>query len=108
MISGAQLAALDHNHNIDRPQVHKNIKEGIPIPRFKISYSKPSKRFVAKKVKTEKSYHYLRDIASDIYYRSQSNNEKDRASRKRSICIAPIERPDREEIIELHTKYSRM
>lgn len=82
MISGVQLAALDHNHNIDRPQVNKNIKEGIPIPRFKISYSKPSKRFVAKKVKTEKSYHYLRDIASDNYYRSQSTNEEDRARRK--------------------------
>ena len=89
----------------------KKNKEGKFVPRFKIAFSKPSKRFVAKKVKKAKNYNFLNVIKRDIYYRSfdRRKEEKEvRLARKRSLFVAPRERPDREVVIEICEKYSRM
>lgn len=77
------------------------------VPRFKIAYSKVSKRFTAKKVKTEKSYNFLRVIIKDSYDRA-CTKQKDKQKRKRRLFVTPTERPERNNIIEQSTKYSRL
>ncbi|KAI4826949.1 hypothetical protein KUCAC02_030379, partial [Chaenocephalus aceratus] len=54
----ARLAALDHNHNIDREQAQT--KKGAL--QFKLQYSKPAGGYVVKAMKTPKSYNFRREI----------------------------------------------
>ena len=84
----------------------KKKKEGSYTPRFKISWHRYSKRFVAKKVKEKKSYQFLRDIALGAYFRAVDHETDGRLARKR-VFVTPIERPNREEIIKSN-KLSRM
>ena len=77
------------------------------IPRFKVAYSKVSKRFVAKRVKTEKSYNFMRQIALKSYYRAVDSEKYDqtkRLARKRALFVAPKERPCNSEVIEENNK----
>lgn len=106
MEAGVKLAALDHNLNIKRNQATKTTKEGSAIPRFKIAYHRYSKRFVAKKVLTEKSYSFLRNIAVEGYFKALDRQGSKQKGRKR-LFITPVDRPDRNETIESSTKYSR-
>lgn len=80
-------------------------------PIFRIAYSKPTKRFVAKKEKVAKDYNYLVDILGNIITRVEENRKvttEKRSKRKLSLTVAPSEREDREVIIEQSTKYSRL
>ena len=52
----------------------KKQKEGHLKQRLKISWHRWSKKFVAKAVKTQKSYQFLRLIALGAYYRAVDND----------------------------------
>jgi len=109
MISGVKLAAMDHNYNVGREQATKK-KEGNNVKRFAIAYSKASKKFTAKKIKVDKSYKFLKDIAVNSYYRAvdgEKLSKEARQSRKRTLFVAPEERPDRDTIIKKSIEYSR-
>ena len=90
------------------------MREGQPILRYKIAYSKPTKTFTAKKVKTAKSYTYLAGIIGGVLNRvskqrkiSKSRRNK-RSKLKLQLFVAPRERPEREEIISKAEKFSRL
>ena len=77
---------------------------------FSVAYFKVSHRFVAKKIKVAKKYDFLKDIAVSSYYRTVDGNKlskERRLSRKRSLFIAPAERPARDEIIRASCEFSR-
>ena len=85
--------------------------EGEMIPKFRIAYSKPTKRFVAKRVKKAKDYSYLKVILNKVIERAGKHNkvsDKKRKKRKLPTTIAPRERPARADTIERCTKYSRL
>ena len=101
------LAALDHNLNINRG-FKSGLKEGKHVGRFKIAYHTYSKRFVAKKVRKEKSYDFLRGIAVNCFYSAMDEKRPRVKSNRKRLFVTPAERPPREEIIEQSTKYSRL
>ncbi|XP_078365926.1 uncharacterized protein LOC144650142 [Oculina patagonica] len=68
MIVGTMLPALDHNFNVNRPQALIQTGESQGEPRFKISWSKVSKRFSAEPVLEKKSYHYLEDMLEAAFH----------------------------------------
>ena len=90
----------------------KGTSEETAIPRFRIAYSKPTKRFVAKSVKKPKSYAYLRTILNKVIKRAEDHrkvSDRKRMNRKLPlVSIAPQERPIRAETIEKSTKMSRL
>ncbi|KAK5903895.1 hypothetical protein CgunFtcFv8_007639 [Champsocephalus gunnari] len=63
-----RLAALDHNHNIDREQAQT--KKGAL--QFKLQYSKPAAGYVVKEMKTPKSYNFRREIMVGVVERCLS------------------------------------
>lgn len=63
-----RLAALDHNHNIDREQAQT--KKGAL--QFKLQYSKPAGGYVVKAMKTPKSYNFRREIMVGVVERCLS------------------------------------
>ena len=74
---------------------------------FRITYSKPNKRFIVKVVKEEKSYTYLHYIIRKIIVRAETKkkaSKRNRLKRQLQLQIAPYERSDREEIISDSTK----
>ena len=74
-------------------------------------YSKVTKRFIASKVKVDKSYSFMRNIAEASYFRAVDSNKRtsiERDSRKRELFVAPEEKPDRDETIANSLKYSRL
>ena len=85
----------------------KKSREGDHKPRFKISWHRYSKRFVAKKVMVAKKYDFLRNIALESYYRAIDSEKCQKQKRKRKH-VTPRERPERDETIEKTLKCSRM
>ena len=77
------------------------------MPQFKIAFTKRTRRFTASKVRKAKSYKFMKDIASNVYFRAVDRERasiEDRATRKRKLFVAPKERPDRDTIIAEATK----
>lgn len=104
---------MDHNLNVNRKQAtyRKKNAEGHYVPKYRVRYSKATKRFTALKVKVDKSYNFMRRIAEASYFRavhSERRNKTDADSRKRDFCVAAEERPSRVETVENTTKYSRV
>ena len=83
------------------------MKEGVVIPKYGITWHCWSKKFVAKKIKTEKSYQFLRDIALETYYNAINGVKEPLPLQKRKF-VTPTERPGRKRIIESTVKRSRM
>ena len=86
-------------------------EEGDIKPLFKIAYSKPNKRFVAKSVKEEKNYDHVKFILKKILTRvncGKNSNRRIGMKRQLSLKIAPKERPSREDIIDSSIKYKRI
>lgn len=107
MIASTQLAALDHNNNVNRDQKYK-VKEE---PQFCVAYSKANKRFVAKAVKNERNYDYIKEIVTEIIKRSAEETKatrKKRLKRQSTLQIAPLERPSREEVIQKSTSFKQI
>ena len=93
-----------------KAETKKRNKEGKAVKRFSIAYSKSTKKFVAKKIKVEKSYDFLKEIGVKSYYRAIDRDKMDkdlRQSRKRSLFVAPCDRPSRDIIIKKLIEYSR-
>ena len=85
------LAAMDHNLNLDRGN-KTQIKEGQSIPRFKIAWHRYSKRFVAKAVKNNKSYEFLRKIAVNCYFKALGGEENRPQNSRKRLFVTPAER----------------
>ena len=67
------------------------MREGQPILRYKIAYSKPTKTFTAKKVKTAKSYTYLAGIIGGVLNRVSKQRKISKSRRnKRSKAEATV------------------
>ena len=81
------------------------------MPKFRIRYSKATKRFTASKVKVDKSYDFMKCIIKESYLRaldSEKRTKEEVDSRKRQHFVAPEERPGRHITIEDRVKCSRM
>lgn len=86
-------------------------EEGNSIPLFSLSYSKPTKRHVAKAVKENKTENYLHHIVRKVVKRAQLERKissKRRAKRQLSLKVAPNCEESREKIIENSVKYKRL
>lgn len=81
MLASTALAILDHNLNVDRKQAHyrKKNSEGKYVPKFRIRYSKATKRFTASKVKVEKSYRFMKTILKAAYFRAVDSEKRSQA-----------------------------
>ena len=78
---------------------------------YKVAYSKVNKRFVAKVVKEDKNFDYIRYIFRKVLKRVQESKRSSRRNgtkRQRMLKRAPEERPSREEVIENSEKYRRI
>ena len=62
MVPRTQLAILDHNNNVGRPQTVDDDGGG----RYKIVFPKATKCWVAKPIYEPKSYLYRRELLSEI------------------------------------------
>ena len=76
-------------------------------PRFKISWSKVSKRFGAEPVLEKKSYEYLEDMLQAAFHLAASGIKPAPKVKDRSSVMAPAERPSRKEIIDTRRRLSR-
>lgn len=76
-------------------------------PRFKISWSKVSKRFGAEPVLEKKSYDYLEDMLKAAFHLAASGTKPVARVKDRCGIMAPKERPSRKEIIETREQLSR-
>jgi hypothetical protein len=80
-------------------------------PLFSISYSKPTKRHVAKIIKEQKREEYLHCITRKVIKRAdkrQKISTKKRAKRQLQLKVAPNSEESREQIIDNSTKYKRL
>lgn len=102
-----QLAAIDHNYHVGRKQAVTRTGR----PRFSIVYPKSfsgKRKWVAKTVKTEKDYPYRDDMMKDVVNLRVLKLRKKCAKLptvKRNT--APIDRPDKEEVIRQTRQYTR-
>ncbi|XP_052788440.1 uncharacterized protein LOC128223186 [Mya arenaria] len=62
MIARTHLAALDHNHNVNRAQATVKTGSRKGEKRFKTEFSKLSKSWIAKKMYEKKTYEYLENL----------------------------------------------
>lgn len=84
------------------------LKEGKYVPRFKIAWDKHTKKFTASKVKIAKNYSFMKEITDNLYFRAIDREKAERKVRKRKLFVRPSERPEREDIIENSTKFTRL
>lgn len=107
MICRTQLAAIDHNHNVGRPQA----KTSAGVPRYSIVCPKvhtKNRKWVAKPIMEAKDYQFREEMMRDVIVMRTHGLPKSRAVLpvvKQNI--APVERPDKAEVIARSTRYSR-
>ncbi|XP_044172506.1 uncharacterized protein LOC114961035 [Acropora millepora] len=104
---GTMLAALDHNFNVNRPQAVIQTGESQGEPRFKISWSKVSKRFGAEPVLEQKNYEYLEDMLQAALQLAASGTKATPRIKNRNSIMTPEQRPSRQEIIDTRKRLSR-
>lgn len=99
-----QLAALDHNHNVDRDLAKD--KDDNPIVRQ--VFSKARKDWILRQVYDKKQYGYLDELLTKIIARRHDVTVRmdESTVTKPRKNIATTERPDRQCAIQ--QKYSRM
>ena len=76
-------------------------------PRFKISWSRVTKRFGAEPVLEKKSYKYLEDMLQAALLLASSGTRLALTIKDKSSVMAPTERPSRREIINTRQRLSR-
>uniref|UniRef100_H2XNU8 Uncharacterized LOC100182771 n=2 Tax=Ciona intestinalis TaxID=7719 RepID=H2XNU8_CIOIN len=103
----SMLAALDHNHNVTRPQAIFKSGENEGEPRYKILWSRVHKKFTAKEVKCEKDHSYLFKMLTDIKIAVDQGNIDEAYEAAMVSIAAPTDKPDRNCIIEKTKKLSR-
>ena len=78
---------------------------------FKIAYSKPNKWFVAKSVKEQKNYEYVKYIFRKIIKwvnAGKRSSRKNTPKRQLSLLVAPRERPSKGEKVDRSHKNKRI
>lgn len=102
MVARTQLAILDHNANVNRSQaeVKKGANEGEK--RFKVLCPKQRKNWVAKQVKTPKSYAYISEMMEDVLACKEGKKLKKYKPAKQAKCIAQTPKPPKQEVIDRH------
>ena len=101
MIARTQLAALDHNNNVDRSQATTAHEQ----KRYKAVFPKAKKQWIATPIIEPKSYGYLNDMLVAVLERStphKSLKTKKAYPPQDSIPpnIATCPRPPKETVIE--------
>ncbi|XP_052767015.1 uncharacterized protein LOC128207876 [Mya arenaria] len=99
MIARTQLAALDHNHNVNRAQATVKTGSRKGEKRFRTEFSKLSKSWIAKKMYEKKSYEYL-----EILMEKTLETEKLNCTRPNRRSLPPNisrnEKPRKEIIVQ--------
>ena len=95
MYARTQLAVLDHNSGVGRE--HAKTKSGEH--RYKVTYSKISADWVAKKIMAQKDKTFLKDILSSIWEVSKSPQIEIEKTPKN---LATIDNPGKEAVIQRH------
>lgn len=75
--------------------------------RYKIKWSKVTKKFTAQPVLEKKNYDYLNNIMANALANMKSTKKTPTVVKARS-CMAPLERENRNVIIERTMKYCRL
>ena len=96
MQSRLQLAALDHNHNVDRDLAED--KHGQPV--LKQVFAKARKSWILRNVYTKKEYTYLDEILCKIIMRRRDKNVTMAQPASQLKCpvassIATVPKPDK-------------
>jgi hypothetical protein len=101
MLARIQLAALDHNHNIDRE--HATTTDGRK--RYKVVYPKATKTWVAKPIAKPKNYNYIDDIVSSVIQKRSIETQPLREHKAQHppvplpMNISGCQKPPKEEVI---------
>ena len=101
MLARIQLAALDHNHNVDREQA----TTASGSKQYKVVYPKATKKWVAKPIAEPKKYNYLQEIVSSVIQKRLAETQP--LSKHKAQCppvslpmnISGCEKPPKEEVI---------
>ena len=104
MVARTQLAALDHNYNLNRSQaVISNENDGVGEERYKVVFPKGLKDWVAKPVLKDKSYEFFNDLMYDVVT-SKLEKRHDSLVLPQNIPrnIAPKTRPEKSVVISRH------
>ena len=68
MVARTQLAALDHNYNLNRSSENENDEVGEE--RHKVVFPKGRKDWVAKPFLNDKSYEFVNDLMYDVLHQN--------------------------------------
>ena len=111
MVARTQLAVLDHNTNTGREQAKITKGDNKGQKKYKLVFPKGQKKWVAKPIKTGKSFSFVEDLMEAVVSIKNDTDEKDTSDSDDedttwAPCIpnniAPIPRPSREEVIAAH------
>ena len=111
MVARTQLAVIDHNSNTGRKQATVTRGKNKGNKKYKLVFPKRQKKWVAKPVKTRKSYSFVEDLMEAVFsFEDTKTDDKDTTDDEDNTTtpasipknIAPIPRPSREEIITAH------
>ena len=111
MVARTHLAVIDHNSNTGRKQATVTRGKNKGNIKYKLVFPKGQKKWVAKPVKTRKSYSFVEDLMEAVFsFEDTKTDDKDTTDDEDNTTtpatisknIAPIPRPSREEIITAH------
>ena len=103
MMARTQLAVLDHNNHLGRTQA--STKDGRL--KQKISHSKVSGNWSAKKVMEKKDYEYLQEMLQNVHLSVKGNLKVSLPSIiKLPKNIAKTPRPSKEELLKHNSRFS--
>ena len=102
MVARTQLAILDHNANVNRSQAE--VKQGANKgeKRYNVLCAKQRKNWVAKELKTPKTYGYVGEMMEDVLACKEGKKLKKYKPPKQAKCIAPTPKPPKQEVIDRH------
>ena len=103
MQMGAYLTALDNNFNTWRTQDVIKSGEDAGKPMYKVAWRKPSKTFIAWRVYQKKHYEYLGIMMNSVHKKATFGVRRKSAKQ----VMAPVERCERQEIIERAKEFAR-
>ncbi|XP_028414363.1 uncharacterized protein LOC114537519 [Dendronephthya gigantea] len=102
MIARTQLAVLDHNANVDRSQAEVMKGQSKGEKRYKVVCGKQRKNWVAKEIKTPKSYSHVMGMMNDVILYKEGKKKIKYKPTTQAKCIAPTPKPPKQDVIEQH------
>ncbi|KAJ7392024.1 hypothetical protein OS493_014962 [Desmophyllum pertusum] len=95
MEEATKLIALDHNHNASRKQAKVQSGEREGELRFRIAWSKVTKRYDAEPVLEKKNHSYLREMVGDSIKHTEGDKSVVAARKPTDVrhIMAPLQRP---------------